>query len=120
MTKRVAGGMTATLTTYRWWLTRFTAAVSSPTPLTVRQFFVSMQSKSASHQHQAYRKLRTFFRWCSEVGYLQDYPMRGFTMRTPKTLPGVPTEDELHAVLAVCPDTLKGTRNRALILVLGR
>ncbi len=35
----------------------------------------------------------------------------GFTMRTPKTLPDVPTEDELRAVLATCPDTLEGTRN---------
>ncbi len=44
--------------------------------------------------------------------------MRGFTMRTPKTLPDVPTEDELRAVLAACPDTLEGRRNRAPILVL--
>jgi len=39
-------------------------------------------------------------------------------MRTPKTLPDVPTDDELRAVLAACPDTLEGIRNRALILTL--
>ncbi len=39
-------------------------------------------------------------------------------MRTPKTLPDVPTEDELRAVLAACPDTLEGIRNRTLILAL--
>lgn len=44
--------------------------------------------------------------------------VRGFTMRTPKTLPYVPTEEELRAVLAACPDTLEGIRNRTLILTL--
>ena len=39
-------------------------------------------------------------------------------MRTPKTLPDVPTEDELRAVLAVCRETLEGARNRTLLLVL--
>jgi len=39
-------------------------------------------------------------------------------MRTPKTLPDVPTEDELRTVLAVCPETLEGARNRTLLLVL--
>ncbi len=45
-------------------------------------------------------------------------PLRGFTMRTPKTLPDVPTDDEPWAVLAACATSLKGIRNRALILVL--
>jgi len=39
-------------------------------------------------------------------------------MRTPKTLPSVPTEDELRSVLAACPETREGMRNRALILIL--
>jgi site-specific recombinase XerD len=39
-------------------------------------------------------------------------------MRTPKTLPEVPTEEELRAVLMACPGTLEGVRNRALLLVL--
>ncbi len=49
---------------------------------------------------------------------LTEDPLRGFTMRTPKTLPDVPTEDELRAVLAATPHTLEGTRNRTLLLVL--
>jgi site-specific recombinase XerD len=84
----------------------------------VRSFFVTLQQRSASHQHQAYRTLKTFLRWCVETKALPENPLRGFTMRTPKTLPDVPTEDELRAVLAVCPDTLEGVRNRAMILVL--
>ncbi len=37
------------------------------TPLTVRGFFVGLQDHSPSHQHQAYRTLKTFFRWCVET-----------------------------------------------------
>jgi site-specific recombinase XerD len=114
----VAGCTGETLRAYRGWLDRFTAAQPDSTPLAVRQFFVTLQHLSASRQHQAYRTLKTFFRWCVEVGTLAENPMRGFTMRTPKTLPDVPTEEELRAVLAACSDTLEGVRNRALILVL--
>jgi site-specific recombinase XerD len=88
------------------------------TPLVVRAFFAGLQQRSPSHQHQAYRTLRTFLRWCVEVGALAETPLRGFTMRTPRTLPSVPTEDELRAVLAACSETLEGIRNRALVLVL--
>ncbi len=87
-------------------------------PLAVRTFFVGLQHLSASHQHQGYRTLKTFFRWCVETGALAADPLRGLTMRTPKTLPDVPTEEELRAVLTACPDTLEGTRNRALLLAL--
>ncbi len=118
LTKQIAGCTSATIATYSWWLQHFTTAVSDVTLITVRQFFVGLQHRSASHQHQAFRTLRTFFRWCTDTGALIDNPLRGFTMRTPKTLPTVPTDDELRAVLTACPATLEGTRNRALILVL--
>jgi len=88
------------------------------TPLSVRTFFVGLQHHSASTQHQAYRTLKTFLRWCVETGAVTDTPLRGFTMRTPKTLPNVPTDEELRAVLAGCADTVEGTRNRTLLLVL--
>ncbi len=118
MSKRVGGCTAATLSTYRWWLARFAAGVPEVTPLTVRTFFAGLQHRSASHQHQAYRTLKTFFRWGLEVGLFREDPMRGFTMRVPRTLPSVPTEDDLRAALAACPGTLAGVRNRALILVL--
>ncbi|MDR7535925.1 MAG: phage integrase N-terminal SAM-like domain-containing protein [Armatimonadota bacterium] len=120
MGKRVAGCTARTLATYEWWLRRFLAAVPEVTPITVRAFFARLQEQglSASRQHQAYRTFKTFFRWCVEIGALPENPLRGFTMRTPRTLPDVPTEDELRAVLAVCPGTLEGTRNRALVPVL--
>ncbi len=118
LVKQVAGCTSATMSTYRWWLQHFTTAIGDVTPIAVRQFFVGLQHRSASHQHQAFRTLRTFFRWCVETGALDENPLRGFTMRTPKTLPTVPTDDELRAVLTVCPGTREGLRNSALILVL--
>jgi len=99
------------------WLWRFAAGVPEATALAVRTFFVGLQHLSASRQHQAYRTLKTFFRWCVETGVLADTPLRGLAMRTPKTLPDVPTEDEVRAALAVCSETLEGVRNRALLLV---
>jgi site-specific recombinase XerD len=120
VSRQVSGCTARTVETYRWWLDRFLAGVSDVTSLAVRGYFVSLQQRglSPSRQHQAYRSLKTFFRWCVETGVLADTPLRGFTMRTPKTLPDVPTEDELRAVLAACPDTLEGTRNRTLMLAL--
>jgi site-specific recombinase XerD len=119
LAKQLAGCTVRTLQTYRWWLERFAKEISEATPLTVRMFFLGLQSHSPSHQHQAYRTLKTFFRWCLDTGAVAEDPLRGVTMRTPKTLPQVPTGDELRAVIAACSsETLAGIRNRALILTL--
>jgi site-specific recombinase XerD len=120
LTKRVAGCTEATLRAYTLWLHRLLADAPEPTPLTVRGFFARLQERGLSpcRQHQAYRTLKTFFRWCVETGALQENPLRGFTMRTPRTLPDVPTEDELRTVLAACREDFHGLRNRSVILVL--
>jgi len=118
LTKRVGGCTAATLEVYAWWLRRLLAEVPEATPLAIRRFFAGLQHCSTSTQYQAYRALKTFFRWNVEAGVLDDSPLRGFTMRMPKILPDVPTDDELRAVLAACPATLEGVRNRVLLLVL--
>lgn len=118
--KRVSGCTEGTLRTYAWWLQRLVREVPQADPLQVRAFFARLQDRglSSSRQHQAYRTFKTFFRWCVEAGVLGSDPLRGFSMRTPKTLPRVPTEDELRAVVLSCPQTLEGLRNRAMVLVL--
>jgi site-specific recombinase XerD len=120
LTKRVAGCAAATLRSYSWWLEQLMKHIPEVTALTVQGFFAVLQARglSPSRRHQAYRTLKTFFRWAAETGALAGNPLRGFVMRTPKTLPSVPTEDELRVVLSVCPETLEGIRNRALILTL--
>jgi site-specific recombinase XerC len=64
--------------------------------------------------HQAYRTLHTFCRWCVRTGRLAADPMAGLTMRAPKTLPRVPSDD-VRALLAACDTSPEGRRNRALV-----
>jgi site-specific recombinase XerD len=68
--------------------------------------------------HQHFRALKTFFTWSSEVELLPKNPMRGLTMRSPKTLPRVPEDADVRKLLRACPDTFEGRRNRALIALL--
>jgi integrase/recombinase XerD len=121
--KRVGGCSEATLRVYRFWLDRLQAEVADIATLdvvSVTRFFARLRERgvSTSTVHQAYRTLKTFCRWCIATEALAANPLAGLSIRTPKTLPQVPTEDELRAVLACCGDTLEGRRNRALILVL--
>ena len=120
LTKHLAGCTAETLRTYRWWLERLLEAGPEAGVLAVRTFFACLQDRglSASRQHQAYRTLRAFFRWCVEMEVLQDTPLRDFTMRTPKMLPRVPADDDLRALIKACANHLEGLRNRALLLVL--
>ncbi len=53
-----------------------------------------------------------------EVGLLQAHPMRGLSMQLPQTLPAVPEDDHVRRLLAACPDTFEGRRNRTLIALL--
>ena len=68
--------------------------------------------------HQHFRALRTFFGWCVVSGLLADTPMRGLTMKEPKTLPRIPEDDTIRRLLAACLDTFEGRRNRALVALL--
>jgi len=49
---------------------------------------------------------------------LADTPMRGLTMKEPKTLPRIPEDDTIRRLLAACPDTFEGRRNKALVALL--
>jgi len=120
LTKQLAGCTADTLRTYRWWLERYLETGPEVGALAARTFFARLQARklSPSRQHQAYRTLRAFFRWCVETEQLRDTPLRGFIMRTPKTLPRVPADEDLRALIRACAGHLEGVRNRALLLVL--
>jgi integrase/recombinase XerC len=83
-------------------------------------FFARLRDRrvSASTLHQAYRTLKTFIRWLRATGTLDRDPLAGMSIKTPATLPRVPTEDELRVVLAACPDTFVGLCDRALVLAM--
>jgi site-specific recombinase XerC len=60
-----------------------------------------------------------FLRWCVEADLLPTDPLAGFTVRLPKTLPRVPTTDEVRALLPACGTaTFEALRNRALVMLL--
>jgi integrase/recombinase XerD len=121
LSKQVSGCTEATLATYHLWLNRFQDTIGSkPDVLSVHKFFANLQERGFGPQslHQGYRRIGAFLRWCSDVGELPGDLMKGLHIRTPKTLPQVPTEEELRKVLQQCSNTLIGKRHRALLLTL--
>jgi site-specific recombinase XerD len=105
---------------YEWWPRRFVSASAEADALTVRRFFADLQERgmSASTIHQAYRTLKTFLLFAQRAGAGTTNPLSGFHLRMPKTLPQVPTEDEVRAVLVACTETAAGKRNRAMMLIM--
>jgi site-specific recombinase XerC len=97
---------------YRAWLVQLQAqagdAASALDGAAVTRFFVDLRKRglSPSSVHQAFRTLKTFSRWLVATGALDRNPLAGVSMRTPNTLPQVPSEDEFRSVLALCPATL--------------
>jgi integrase/recombinase XerD len=116
----------ATLEVYTLCLRRLAEvvpAVRELTPLNLTRFFTALKDRPGrplkpNSLHQAFRVVRTFIRWTVAIGAVTGNPLAGLTMRTPQTLPVVPSEAELKAVLAACPLTPEGRRNRAMPLVL--
>jgi integrase/recombinase XerC len=53
-----------------------------------------------------------------EVGLLADNPVRGITVRVPRSLPRVPEDDDVRRLLQACRQTFEGRRNRALVALL--
>ena len=107
-------------------LGRFARAVGPDTPLadvstvTIERYLVGLlQNMRPISMDQHDRDLRAFFRWAEDTGLVVSSPMRGIPRpRIPQPLPDVPTEDELLAVLASCPATFEGVRNRAMTLMM--
>jgi site-specific recombinase XerD len=68
--------------------------------------------------HLHFSKLRAFFGWCVESGILSESPLRGVTVKAPKTLPRVPEDEAVRGLLAASPDNFEGRRNKALVAIL--
>ncbi len=123
LSRRAGNCTVGTVRLYKANLRRFAAAVGSDltacTPLAVQRYLTGLRdSMRPVTRHQHFRCLRTFFGWCVDAGLVSASPMRGVTMRAPKTLPRVPEDDHVRRLLAACPQTFEGTRNRALIALL--
>ncbi len=119
--REAAGCTVATLRTYHTELVGFERATGVVTlaALTTEAVERTLADRRAQVKpvtaHRTYRTLRTFCRWCVRRGRLTVDPMAGMTMRLPKTLPRVPDDEDVRALLAACPNTPEGRRNRVLI-----
>lgn len=120
LSKRVGGCTQHTLSIYRLWLGRFISAIGIPDSIAAHRWVAGWQERGLKPAtiHRGVRAVRTFFRWCVATKTLANDPLDGLSIRLPKTLPQVPNEEELRALLASCREDIIGRRNRALILVL--
>ena len=124
LSRRVANCSPRTLEIYTANLGRFAGSVGRAplgafTLLDVQRHLTGLREilrPVSVHQH--YRTLAAFFRWCIDAGLLTESPMRGLTMRVPRTLPTVPEDEHVRRLLAACPETFEGRRARALVALL--
>ena len=121
--KQVNGCSARTIQVYRWWLDRLAVTVPDTARLDVlalTRFFAALRERgmSASTLHQAFRTLRTFVRWLIARGIIRQNPLDGLVILMPKTLPAVPTDEELVGVLHACDRGAMGRRNYALVLAM--
>jgi integrase/recombinase XerC/integrase/recombinase XerD len=87
----------------------------------LRTFLASRaQGRAAATTHQAFRVLRTFFKWCVREGLLESSPVKN--IKAPKLeykVVSTFTTMECNALLQICPQkTFLGERNRSIILCL--
>jgi site-specific recombinase XerD len=119
-----AGHTNATRKTYTYVLDRFQRyagieTLADLTTLALESYMANLRNSLCPVSvHQAYRTLRTFTRYCVQTGRLTRDPMTGLTMRAPKTLPTVPDDAVVRRLLAECPHTPEGYRNRAIVALL--
>lgn len=123
LSRRVGNCTARTLETYEANLRRFADATGGDfaacTPLAVQQYLTRLRDRMKPITvHQHFRCLRTFFAWGTELGLLPANPMRGLTMKAPKTLPRVPEDWEVVRLLDACRSTWEGVRNRAVVAFL--
>lgn len=110
-----------TLRTYRADLQWFLGALESSdlkhlTTETVEQILAQRRNQVRPvTAHRTYRTLRAFCHWCAATGRFATDPMAGMRVRVPTTLPCVPSDDDVRALLRECADTLEGRRNRLLV-----
>ena len=124
LSRRVGNCSSRTVDGYAETLQRFARTLglrglSDVTPLGVERYLTGLrETMKPISVHLHFRALKTFFRWCVEVGLLRDNPVRGITMRIPRTLPHVPEDDDVRRLLQVCLQTFEARRNRALVALL--
>ena len=104
---------------------RFVHLVNGPrdvhelTPRLIYHFLASFAHLSLETRHRYFREVRCFFNWLIETDRLTTSPFRGIrNVRLPQRIVAPFTRAEIGVLLAACPPTPVGRRDRAIILVL--
>ena len=104
---------------------RFVHLVNGPrdvhelTPRLIYHFLASFAHLSLETRHRYFREVRCFFNWLIETDRLTTNPFRGIrNVRLPQRIVAPFTRAEIGVLLAACPPTPVGRRDRAIILVL--
>lgn len=114
-----------TIRIYRHHLRRFAEwagdrPLQGISPADLRAYFLALKERhNPGGQHQAFRVLRTFFRWLVSEGVIERSP---FERLKPPKLPQEPLEPiplaVIEALLRTCDHSEAGLRDRAVILTL--
>jgi site-specific recombinase XerD len=121
LSKQVANCSAQTLKVYRDNLGRFQREAAITTmgdvnPLAIQRHLTRLRDAMKPFSvHQHLRVLKTFCRWAAETGTLAQDPMRGISMKVPRTLPRVPTDETVRKLLGACGESFEGRRNKALV-----
>jgi len=74
---------------------------------------------SLDTRHRYFREVRCFFNWLTASGYLSASPFAHLrNVRLPQKIVQVFTPDDLRRLLAACPPTPLGARDRAVVMTL--
>ena len=123
LSRSVGGCTSRTVQLYREVLKPFQGVLGDDlrtcSMLALQKYLTDLRSRvNGTTVHLHFSKLRAFFGWCVESGILPENPMRGLSMKSPKTLPRVPEDEAVRRLLQACPDTYEGRRNKALVALL--
>ncbi len=125
---QVEGKSVQTVSAYRYTLGRFLRTLAEDgVPLeaaAVQQehlyrYLGRFTALSLDTRHRYFREVRCFFNWITANGYVPASPFaRLHNVRLPQKIVRVFTPDDLRQLLAACPATPLGARDRAVLMTL--
>lgn len=119
---------------FLWWLREggYPVIIADISPDHIRRFLLYLKepnrwnSNAISSRHQAsattvdkyYRTLKTFFNWARREKFVNENPLDNIKPpKLPINVIPIYSQEDIKALLAACPQTFLGIRNRAIILL---
>ncbi len=125
---QVEGKSVQTVTAYRYTLGRFLRTLaedsipldaSAVRPEHLYRYLGRFNALTLDTRHRYFREVRCLFNWLVASGYLSATPFAHLrNVRLPQKIVRVFTPDDLRQLLAACPATPLGARDRAVLMTL--